>query len=409
MIFNILVLMFIAAIEIDPVLSKFVVLSTIIIVVGFGLRLLKQPSIIAYILVGIVMGPYGLGFVTDEALISNIGSLGLVLLLFFIGMEIHLPELIGNWRVSVFGTLVQVIITILVVFLVGEYFDWSIKQVILLGFVASLSSTAVIIKLLQERDELHTKGGQYVIGILLAQDVLIVPMLIVLGYLGGHKPEKIELFKQIIGSILIALVIYYLFKKKEVRLPFRAYIRKDHEMQVFVAFSMCFGFSLVTAFLGLSAALGAFVAGIFISASRETAWVHDSLMAFKVMFVALFFVSIGMLIDLEFLKENIVTIGVLVLLIFIVNNTINVIVMRLFCRNWKISVYAGALLSQVGEFSFILGSTGYYAGIMSDYTYQITISTIAISLFLSPFWITLIRKLAKFDANVAENIPQRKT
>lgn len=390
--------MILAAINIDPLLSNFVVLSTIIIVVGFVLRLLKQPSIVAYILVGVLVGPYGLEFIADEVIISSLGSLGLVLLLFFIGMEIHLPDLIGNWRVSVFGTLTQVVISIFVVFLLGEYFDWSIKQVILLGFVISISSTAVIIKLLQEKDELHSKGGQYVLGILLAQDVLIVPMLILLGYLGGDKPDKIELIKQIIGSILIGLAVFYLFKKKEIRLPFRRIIRKDHEMQVFIAFSMCFGFSLVTAFLGLSAALGAFVAGIFLSASRETKWVHDSLMAFKVMFVALFFVSIGMLINLNFLKENIVTIGILVLLIFIINNTINVIVMRLFCKDWKISIYAGALLSQIGEFSFILGSTGYYSGIMSEYTYQITISTIALTLFLSPLWISLARRILKYKA-----------
>ncbi len=387
----------IAAINIDPVLSKFVILSMLIIVVGFVLRLLKQPSIITYILVGVLVGPFGLGVVTDESLITNLGSLGLVLLLFFIGMEIDLPDLIGHWRVSVIGTLIQILISLGVVWILGKYFDWKINQVIMLGFVISLSSTAVIVKMLQERNELHTRAGQNVLGVLLAQDVLIVPMLIILGYLGGHKPEKYEVIKQVIGGLLIVAVIIYVLKKKEVKLPFRDYIRKDHETQVFVAFTLCFGFSIVTALFGLSSALGAFVAGIVLSSTKSTEWVHDSLLAFKIMFVALFFVSVGMLIDLRFLKDNALTIGVLVLMVFLINNTINVLVMRIFCKDWKISIYAGALLSQIGEFSFILGSTGYYTGIIQEYSYQLIISTIALSLLFSPFWINFARKIVKLQ------------
>jgi len=386
----------IAAIQVDPVFSKFVILSLVIIVVGFVLRLFKQPSIVTYIIVGVLVGPFGFGIITDESLISNLGSLGLVLLLFFIGMEIHLPDLIGNWKVSVIGTIIQILISLAIVWAISNFFDWKLNQVVMLGFVISLSSTAVIVKLLQERDELHSKAGQNVLGILLAQDVLIVPMLIILGYLGGHKPEQSEVIKQIIGGILIVAVIVYILKKKEIKLPFRGYIRKDHEMQVFIAFTLCFGFSTLTALLGLSSALGAFVAGMVLSAAKSTKWVHDSLSAFKIMFVALFFVSVGILIDLDFLKQNIATIGILVLLVFVINNTINLFVMRIFCKDWKISIYAAALLSQIGEFSFILGSTGYYMGIIQDYAYQLIISTIAISLLLSPFWINASRKLSGY-------------
>ncbi len=382
-----------AAINMDPILPNFVILSLIIILLGFVLRILKQPSVITYILVGIIVGPFGLGVISDESLISNLGSLGLVLLLFFIGMEIDLPGLIGSWRISVIGTLIQVVSSILVTWLLGRYFDWSISQIILLGFVISLSSTAVIVKLLQERGELHTRVGQYVLGILIAQDVLIVPMLIILGHLGGDKPEMVDIIKQITGGVLIVGLVLYILKKKEIKLPFQRQIIRDHEMQVFVAFTLCFGFAILSTVFGLSPALGAFVAGIVLSATRSTKWVHDSLVAFKILFVALFFVSIGMLIDLRFIKENILTISTLVLFVFLINNTINVAAIRMFCDNWKTSIYAGALLSQIGEFSFILGSTGYYAGIIGEYAYQLTISTIAITLLLSPFWISLFRKI----------------
>lgn len=392
--------MLINVVKVDPILSTFVILSLVIILVGFFLRILRQPSIITYILVGIVVGPFGLGIVTDEVLISNLGSLGLVLLLFFIGMEIHLPDLIANWKVSVIGTIIQVILSIVLIWIVAQYFNWPLKRIILLGFVISLSSTAVIVKLLEERNELKTKPGQYVLGILLVQDIIIVPMIIILGYLGGHHPSGLELIKQLTGGLLIIGILVYILKKKEIVLPFKGYIRKDHEMQVFVAFSLCFGFSIITAWLGLSAALGAFVAGIIVSSTRSTRWVFDSLHAFKILFVALFFVSVGMLINLDFLKENLLIIGVLVMLVFLLNNSINGIALRVFCKNWRISLYSGALLSQVGEFSFIIGFTGYQMGIITEYTYQLTLSIIALSLFLSPFWIELIRKLTNIKSTI---------
>jgi CPA2 family monovalent cation:H+ antiporter-2 len=308
-------------------------------------------------------------------------------------MEIHLPDLIANWKVSVIGTLIQVFMSLFFIWLIGQYFGWNFHQIIVLGFVLSLSSTAVIIKLLEEKNELKTKSGQYVLGILLTQDILIVPMLIIINYLSGDEIQAIDLIKQLTGGALIVGIVIYILWKKEIVFPFRAYIRRDHEIQVFVAFSLCFGFSSLTAWLGLSAALGAFIAGIMVSSSRSTQWVFNSLHAFKILFVALFFVSVGMLIDLKFIRENIVVIASLVALVFVLNNTINVLALRFFCKNWKVSLYAGSLLSQVGEFSFILASVGFYSGFIGDFIYQITVGIIAISLFLSPFYIGLIRRL----------------
>ena len=192
-----------AVVHIDPILSKFVLLSLIIIVIGMVLRLFKQSSLITYIFVGVLVGPFGLEFITDESLISQLGPLGLVLLLFFIGMEIHLPNLIANWKASIIGTLIQVAMSLFFIWLIGQYFEWNIHQIIVLGFVLSLSSTAVIVKLLEERKELNTKAGQFVLGILLAQDILIVPMLIIINYLSKGEIQTFELIKQLAGGALI--------------------------------------------------------------------------------------------------------------------------------------------------------------------------------------------------------------
>ncbi|NNC94621.1 MAG: cation:proton antiporter [Chitinophagales bacterium] len=378
---------------VDPILTKLVLISLGIIVLGFFLKRLKQPYIVAYILAGVIMGPSVLGIVSDESLISNLGSFGLVLLLFFIGMEISLPQLISNLKISVIGTVLQVGFSILAVWSIGFFLDWPLYRIILLGFVISISSTAVVIKLLQDRNETNSKTGQNVIGILLAQDVIIVPMLITLNYLSGQKPENIEVLKQVVGGCFMVGIIVWVMRKKEIRFPFDDKIKADHEMQVFAAIAVCFGFSVITAFLGLSSALGAFIAGILVSSAQATKWVHESLHAFRVVFVAIFFVSIGMLIDLSFLHENLSVVMLLVLAVFLTNNIINAVVLRILGVDWRSSIYSGAILAQIGEFSFILGATAFAMNMIVDYTYQLIISVISITLVISPIWIVIVRSI----------------
>ena len=382
-----------AVIESNPFLLKFVAIALAVVVVGIILKMLKQTHVIVYIITGIVIGPHVMGIVDDADLISSLGSLGLVLLLFFIGMEISLPNLVANWKISVIGTVLQVIISILAVWLIGQYYDWSLARILTLGFVVSLSSTAVIVKLLQDSGEMDQAVGQNVLGILLVQDVLIVPMLITLNYLAGQETSMQEIWMQIIGGILLIGFVVFLFYKGELKLPFHKTLKHDHEIQVFFAFGLCFGFSMITGFFGLSTALGAFVAGIFVATSKSTKWFHDSLYSFKVIFVALFFISIGMLINIQFLWDHIVIILALVGIVLLTNLFINALIMRGFKMSWKDSLYAGALLSQIGEFSFVLGQLAYFNEIITDFAYQTIVAVISLTLLLSPIWIGLTKRL----------------
>jgi CPA2 family monovalent cation:H+ antiporter-2 len=342
------------------------------------------------------MGPHGFNLVIDESLISNLGSFGLVLLLFFIGMEISLPKLIANWRIPILGTLIQMVMSLSVVWIVGYVLHWEINQIIVLGFVISLSSSAIVIDFLQNKKIIASNFGRNILGILLVQDILVVPMLILLNYLSGATLSFLDIAKQIIGGFLILGITFWVLKRKTIQLPFGKYIRKDHEIQVFLAFAFCFGFSLLTAFFGLSSALGAFVAGIIVSKAKETSWVHRSLHAFRIVFVALFFVSVGMLIDLGFLMENLGLVSIMVLLAFITNNFINAIIVRFLGENWTDSFLTGAILAQIGEFSFILGATAYLIGLIQVHTYQLIISTISVTLIISPLWIFLIKKMLRW-------------
>ncbi len=383
----------ILASAVSPILLQVVVIALILLVVGFVLKIFHQPYIVAYIICGILLGPSGLSIISDGELITNLGSIGLVLLLFFIGMEFSLADLIGNWKISVVGALMQVGISVMLIYLIGSYLDWGWTRILLFGFVITLSSTAVVFKLLEETGEIHTPMGQTVAGILLTQDILIVPMLIVIGFLGDEPISTSIMIKQLIGLVLISIWVIWILRKKNIELPFEAAIERDHELQVFVSLVVCLGFAAFTGILELSTALGAFLGGIFVSSLKATRWFHDSLHSFRVIFVALFFLSVGLLLDIEFMIANIKIILGLVVLVLLTNHGINTLIMRIFGRDLKESIYAGAILAQVGEFSFVLGATAFMGNIIDEFAYQIIVSVISLSLIISPLWILITKSV----------------
>ena len=379
--------------HLDPALSVIVTSLLVILLMGTLLNRLKQPHVVGYLIVGIILGPHVTSLISDQALIERLGAMGVVFLLFFIGMEVSPRKLIASWRIAVIGTTIQILISILCLWLIGSWLDWPLSRTILMGFVISLSSTAVVLKVLQDRNELETDTGQNVLGVLLFQDIAIIPMLIVLSLMSGNKPDSNQILLQVIGGISMIGLITYIIRKDVIHLPLAKWLKGDHEMQIFSALIICFGLSLITGLFGLSTALGAFIGGILVGAARETQWVHNSLEPFRVIFVALFFVSIGILVDINFIQEHWFQIGTLVIAVIITNTFINAIIIRFLGDSWPDSLYSGALLSQIGEFSFVLAAVGMQAGLINNYGYQLTVAVIAISLMLSPAWITLARHL----------------
>lgn len=381
--------------HIDPVLPTLVAIIAVVLLIGLSLQLLRQPQVIGYLLAGVAIGPFGFALLTDAAFASRLGSFGVVLLLFFVGMEVAPRQLLSGWRIAVVGTLVQVALSVALVIPIGLWFDWPMERIILLGFVTSLSSTAVIIKLLRDSGELNQKEGQDILGILLVQDLIVIPMLIIIGLLGGETPGWSELGLQIGGSIAIVSVLLWALSRDSFHFPFGHLLRSDPELQVFASLLICLGLSLLTGMAQLSTALGAFAAGIMVTAARETQWVHHSLEPFRVIFVALFFVSVGMLVDVSFITSHAVQVLLLVLSALVGNTLLNGIILRLLGYHWRESFYAGALLSQIGEFSFVLAAVGLTAGIITEVAYQYTIAVIALSLLVSPFWILAARRILK--------------
>ena len=185
-------------------------------------------------------------------------------------MEVSPTKLIKNWKVAVIGTLLQIIISVGCVWPLGMFLNWPVERIVLIGFVISLSSTAVILKLLQDWKESETEVGQDVLVILLAQDLAVIPMLIVLSMLGNVQDDTSNIWLQLIGAAVMAIIVGYIALKETIHLPLGKLLKNDHEIQVFAALCICLGLSLLTGLAGLSTALGAFVAGMLIGAAKET-------------------------------------------------------------------------------------------------------------------------------------------
>ncbi|GAB3903235.1 cation:proton antiporter [Larkinella knui] len=373
------------------VLNGLVIMVLLNLLLVLFLRRLNQSYSIAYILCGILVGPHGLKVLTNADLIRELGELGVILLMFFIGTEIRLPIERRQVGLPLFGMVTQLLLCGVAVAVVGNVLNWTVSVKWLMTFILSLSSSAIIYPYLTQHNEQTTALGQLTTGILLMQDVAAIPMLVTLRLLGQDQLAWPELASIGLGVGLTAVLIREISRRPQLKLPAADLIRNDHDLQVFVGMLLCFGMAWITNWLGLSTALGAFMAGIIINRSGSTRWLERSLLPFRVFFLALFFVAVGLQINLAFLRENGWLIGLLVLIILLVNSLLNMLVFRALGVSWRDSVYAGALLSQLGEFSIVLGLTAYQLGLIDNYLYHITLSVVALSMLLTTVWIEIIR------------------
>lgn len=391
----------------EPILFAIFGISLAIVMIGLFMKIFKQPHVVTYIFAGILLGPSFFGLVNDQLLLQSMGSIGIVLLMFFIGMEVSLPRLISNWKIVIIGPILQVIIASIAMIIFGKFLGWDLNKSILMAFVITISSTAVIVKILKSWEELHTKIGQDVLGILIVQDIMVVPMIIILDLAGNKKIDFAKIIESIILGILIISFVIFLIKNGKLKIPFHDKIKDDLELRFFVALIICFGFAIMTSYLGLSSALGAFIAGLFVSEEAHNLSMKKNLMSFYFFFVAIFFMSIGMMLDINFLKDNIRILGFLVLIVFSLSTIMNMIILKVLGSSWSESLYGGALLSQLGEFGFVLAAVGLSTAIITEEGYSLIIALISLTLILSPFWIKIIKdilNIKKFNLKISKKL-----
>ena len=216
-------------------------------------------------------------------------------------------------------------------------------------------------------------------------------MLIVLGMQGAGEVSGFTVIKQSIGTLLAVVLFALLVKAKQVRLPLGQWLKGDKELQVFAVLGLCLGFALISGWFELATALGAFLAGMLVGAAKEMQWVHHTLEPMKVVFVALFFVSVGLLLNLSFLQQNLLLVLTLVMVTLMGKTLLNSLILKGASYSWRESIVTGAMLSQIGG-SFVLTAVGFQAGMISDFGYQLALSVISITLLISPLWIGIAER-----------------
>jgi CPA2 family monovalent cation:H+ antiporter-2 len=362
-----------------------------ILLLSWILKRFRQPYFSAYIIAGILLGPHALQLFTDVTTIAQIGSLGLIMQMFFIGAEIEVPSLMKNLRTSAIGTFVQLGLSFIFIAIIGHQLGWSTGRIVLFSFIISLSSSAIILEYLHKNAEINSRLGNLTTGILILQDFLIVPMIMILNFIANGESDIEQLVPGVVVTLVFALLLRMLVLKKRL-LPAGFFnFQPDHELQVFIGLLLCFGFAWITSLLHLSAAMGAMFAGMVISQNESMKWLDRTLIPFRIFFLSLFFLSIGLQLDWSFVKAHITLITTLAIFIFGINSLINACVFRLLKETWKNSVYAGALLSQIGEFSLVLCTVAKSLKLVDDFSFQLTLAVISVTMLLSSGWISVIR------------------
>ncbi|ATX80821.1 transporter, CPA2 family [Mariprofundus aestuarium] len=381
--------------HLDPMMMNITIVLSLALAMGYLTVRMGLPIVVAYIITGIMLGPSVLGVIDDQQVVIRVGEIGVVMLLFFVGMEVSVPRLMERWRIAVIGTAVQVLVSVVACVALVWVFSMPVSLGILFGFVISLSSTAVVLKELQDSGEMDEPFGQNAVGVLLVQDMAIVPMMIVLSLMGDAELHAAELVKQVVGGIAVLGLVVLLMRTGSFHIP--EYLKGSLEKRVLLGLFLCLGAATLTSWLGLSPGLGAFLAGMLLASSDQSEWVHEHLESVYVIFVMIFFLSVGMMVNVDYLQSHLLLVVGATMLVFLFNSGVNVFVMRALGEDWAHALITGGLLSQIGEFSFLLATVGAFAGILSPELHELTVIVIAMTLLFSPVWMVMVKWLARRD------------
>ncbi|MFP4090332.1 MAG: cation:proton antiporter [Cyclobacteriaceae bacterium] len=369
-----------------PLLTDITIILGASVLVIYLFQKFNLPTILGYLITGILAGPYVLSLVTAVHEVEVLAEIGVILLLFIIGMEFSLKSLAAIKNKVFIGGSVQVGLTILATLGLAYWSGFTPGEAAFLGFLFSLSSTAIVLKLLQERNEVNSPHGKIVLAILIFQDIIVVPMMLVTPIIAGKGGDVstalIQLLLKAVGVIVVLII------SARYIIPFLMHeVAKTKSRELFIIFVVvvCFAVAWATASIGLSLALGAFLAGLIISESEYSHQATSFIIPLREIFTSFFFVSIGMLLDVFFLMSNLPVILGLLLLVSLVKALIAgsaAIILRYPLRT---AILTGLSLFQVGEFAFILSGVGIENGLLTNDTYQYFLSVSILSMGITPF------------------------
>ncbi len=373
----------------------FTILLGAALVGGMIAHRLRQPVILGYLIVGMLVGPHALGLVDDLVLIEAAATMGVALLMLTLGLEVSFAQLRQVGKIGLWGGIAQILVTFGLGVMVGTgLFRWSLSQAALFGLVISLSSTMVCLKILMDRGELDSMHGRIMIAFLILQDISVVLMIVVMPILGGAEQNLLLALAMAAGkAILIVGIAIVLGVWLLPLLMGRLGGVRSRELFLLTVLVLCLGAAISTQLFGLSAVFGAFLIGLVL---RETRFAHQALAEItplRDIFAALFFVSLGMLLNPAFIAEYWLLVALTVALIIAIKFLVVFGLVRLFGYGGGVALLVGAGLFQIGEFSFILAEGGISAGIISSQFYSLIIASAIITMLLTPLSISLASRL----------------
>lgn len=371
----------------NPLPPVLILLATAVLAVVV-FRLLRLPPMLGYLLAGVIIGPHALGWIAESDETRRLAGFGVVFLMFSIGLEFSLPKLVAMKRI-VFGFgAAQVAISIIFVMAVAWVLGLGWHVGFILGSALAMSSTAIVIKMLAERVELNSAHGRQVIGVLLFQDLTVIPLLIIVPALAtGVDSDTGDLAIAILKAMIVLAIILFLGQK--LMRPWLHLVARQKSSELFVlnVLLITLGLAWLTGLAGLSLALGAFLAGMLISETEYRYQVEDDIKPFRDVLLGLFFVTIGMLLDMQVVIENFLWVFVILVALIFLKTGVIAGLSRLFGTNSVVAVRTGMNLAQAGEFGFVLLAQAGAIGMIENSVLQPVLAAMVLSMFIAPFLI----------------------
>lgn len=372
----------------SPILTDLVILLGLSLVVVLFFHRARLPMILGFLLTGALAGPHGLGLIRGVHEVELLAEIGVILLLFSIGIEFSLRSLIRIWRSVVLGGALQVGLTVGVIYLVAVSLRLPVRLAVFVGLLVSLSSTAIVLKILQERAEIDTPHGRNALAILIFQDLAVVPMMLFTPLLAMGRGDWGTSLLPLLGKGVAVVVLVVVAARTVVPwLLFHVAGTRSRETFLLTTLGLGLTAAWLTSLAGLSLALGAFLAGLVISESEYSDQALGELIPFKDLFISFFFISIGMLLDIAFISGNLLLVVATTVLVVGVKGGLASLVAVLLRFPLRTAILAGMALSQVGEFSFILSRVGLEYGLIPGDHYQLFLSVSVVTMAATPFLI----------------------
>jgi CPA2 family monovalent cation:H+ antiporter-2 len=404
------------------ILKTLVILFGLSALVVFALHKLKVPSIVGFLIAGIFLGPHGFGFIQKVHEVELLAEIGVILRLFTVGLEVSLTKLKRIHSTILGGGFSQVLLTLVTTAAIAYLFIGKWNASFFAGFLVALSSTAIVMKMLFDRGEVDSPHGRLAVGILIFQDLCVVPLMLLTPMLAGNQGSLPGVLWTLFKSAAILFLVIFSARWFVPYILHQIVHTRSRELFIITLILLCLGTALLTSWLGLSLALGAFLAGLIISESEYANQAISDILPFKESFNGLFFISVGMLLNLRFFTDHLLTVFSAFAIIVLLKTFTGSLSVHLLGHPMRVSLQTGLSLAQIGEFSFVLATAGKSAGLLDEEPYQLFLSASILTMLLTPLiirmspdistWVSSKKILERWDRMqkraASEGLPMRR-